>query len=217
MYPRSPTQRWLIRLVLWLLPLYTLWWFGGGAEGLLRPLRLLADATLPHLFPQGVSEIVLQPDQSWKVRTGLVVQDKFPFEMAILFVSKTMLLRIVMGFPLLWGLILATRGDKFKRLVGGTVLLAAMCLIGIGGHIWALVAVVFNHQPSLIDDSLVPPPFRLAVAPYPQWLFHLSSFAHYLAILIVPIISPVLIWVMLCPRSVTRLVVSLRRNDVVLR
>ena len=209
--PRDPLRRWLLGLMLWLLPLYAAWWL-GGAEWVLRWLRVVADALLPHLFPQGVSEIVQEANQSWKVRTGLVIQDVFPFTMAILFVAKTTLLRIVMGFPLLWALLLATPGRTLKRLTWGTLLLAAVSLLGIGGHIWALVATLFNHQVSLIDENLIPPPFRVAVDPYPDWLLHMSGFAHYLALLIVPIIAPVLLWVMLCPHGVGRLVVSLRRR-----
>jgi hypothetical protein len=209
--PRNYFRSWLIRLLLCLLPLYAIWWL-GGAEWALRLLRVLADAVLPRLFPQGVSEIVLQADQSWKVRTGLVVQDNLPPAMGIIFVAKKMLLRIVMGFPMLWALLLATPGSRLKRLVWGTLLLGAVSLLCTGGHLWALIAVLFNHRISLIDESLVPPPFRVVVDPYPDWLFHLSSFAHYLAVLIVPIVAPVLIWVMLCPRGVMRLVVSLRRR-----
>ena len=209
--PRDPLRRWLRGLIMWLLPLYAAWWL-GGAEWALRLLRTLADALLPHLFPQGVSEIVWQADQSWKVRTGLVIQDTFPFAMGIIFISKTILLRIIMGFPLLWALLLATQGNKLKRLLWGTLLLAGVSLLGISGHLWALVAAMFNHQVSLIDGSLLPPPFSVSVDPYPDWLFHLAGFAHYLAILIVPIIAPVLIWVMLCQRGVMRVIVSLRRR-----
>lgn len=210
---RDPVLRWLTLLILWLLPLSAAWWL-GGAEWALRLLRVLAGSILPHCFPQGVSEIVLQADQSWKVRTGLAIQGEFPAAMAIFFVDKTILLRIVMGFPLLWALLLATPGSRLKRIAWGTLLLGGLSLLGIGMHVWALMAVMLNHQASLIDESLVPPPFRVSVDSYPEWLFHLSGFAHYLAVLIMPVIAPVLIWVMLCPRGVKRLVVSLRRHVV---
>jgi hypothetical protein len=210
---RDPVLRWLILLILWLLPLTAAWWL-GGAEWALRLLRVLADSILPHCFPQGVSEIVLQADQSWKVRTGLTIQGEFPAAMAIFFVDKTTLLRIVMGFPLLWALLLATPGSRLKRIAWGTLLLGGVSLLGISANMWAMIAVMFNHQASLIDESLVPPPFQVSVDPYPEWLFHLSTFAHYLAVLIVPVIAPVLIWVMLCPRGMRRLLVSLRRRVV---
>lgn len=208
---RDPVLRWLMFLILWLLPLTAAWGL-GGAEWALRLLRVLANSTLPHCFPQGVSEILMQDNQSWKVRSGLTIQDRFPAALAIFFVDKTILLRIVIGFPLLWALMLSTPGGKLKRIAWGTLLLGVVSLLGIGAHIWALLAVMFNHQASLIDESLVPPPFRVSVDAYPAWLFHLSAFAHYLAILIVPVIAPVLIWVMLCPRGVRRLLVSLRRR-----
>lgn len=208
---RNPVRRWLMHLILWLLPLSVAWWL-GGAEWALRLLRVLADSILPHCFTQGVSEIVLQADQSWKVRTGLAIQDQLPVSMAIFFVDKTILMRIVMGFPLMWALLLATPGSWLKRIAWGTLLLGGISLLGISLNMWATLAVMFNHQASFIDTNLLPPPFRVAVAPYPEWLLHLSVFAHYLVILIVPIIAPILIWVMLCPRGVKRLVVSLRRR-----
>lgn len=208
---RDPVLRWLTHLILWLLPLSAAWWL-GGAEWALRLLRVLADSILPHCFPQGVSEIVLQADHSWKVRTGLAIKDEIPVAMAIFFVDKTILLRIVMGFPLLWALLLATPGSWLKRIAWGTLLLGVISLLGIGLNVWATMAVMFNHQASFIDGGLLPPPFRVSVAPYPEWLLHLSVFAHYLVVLIVPVIAPALIWVMLCPRGVRRLVVSLRRR-----
>jgi hypothetical protein len=130
----------------------------------------------------------------------------------ITFLNKETLQHIVLGFPLLWALLLATPGRWKKRLVIGTALMVLLSLLGIAGHLWANLAVVANHRPSVIDESLVPPPYSVSATPYPDWLFHLSSFAHYLAILILPIIGPVLIWVALCPRELMRLVLSLRRR-----
>ena len=203
---------WLILLILLLVTLYPAWWWLGGAEWVLRGLRLMANALLPHFFSQGISEVTLLANQSWKVLTGLNVEDSHPAETAIFFITEKHLLRSVMGFPLLWALLLATPGSGLKRLVWGTLLLGLISLLGLAGHMWATIGVMVNHQPSSIDENLVPPPYRVSGVPYSEWLFHLSGFAHYLEAVIVPIIAPVLIWVLLCPRGVMRLVVSVRRR-----
>jgi hypothetical protein len=199
--PHSAFRSWLLRLLLWLLP---------GSDWFLRVLSLLADAVLPHWVFADVKQIVWQGNQSWRVRTHLGIVNT-P-ESLVIFLTKETLKHIVLGFPLLWALLLASAGPKKLRLVLGTLLLTGLSLLGVTAHIWAYLAVVVNHRASTIDESLMPPPFALLAAPYPDWQFHLSSFAYYLAVIVVPLISPVLIWVALCPRGVKRLVVALRQK-----
>lgn len=201
---------WLIRLVIWLPPLFAAWWWLGLAEGVLHGLSILAAMSLPMLFHQIVSEIVRQENQSWMVLTKLVIEHSDPSSLVVMVISKEKLLHMIFGFPFLWGLLLATQGKRVRRIIWGTLLLIAISLIGIATDLWASLAVIINHQVSFIDEGVVPPPFQVSVPPYPEWLLHLSSFARYLSILIVPMIAPVLIWVILCPRNITRLLVSLR-------
>jgi hypothetical protein len=208
--PRNTFRRWLFQLVLWLVPLCTIWWWLGGADWFLRVLSLLADAVLPQWVFADVQQILWQGNQTWRVRTHLGIVNS-P-ESLIIFLSKERLTHIVLGFPLLWSLLLATAGPKRLRLVLGTLLLAGLSLLGVAAHIWAFMAVVLNHRASVIDEGLIPPRFTLLAAPYPDWQFHLSSFAYYLAAIVVPLISPVLIWVALCPRGVKRLIVALRKR-----
>ena len=108
--PRDLFRLWLILLIVWLVPLYAAWWWLGWAEWVLRVLRGLGNIALPPVFNQGVSEILLQADKSWKVRTGLVTENSNPSEMAVFFIEKPFLLHIIMGFPLLWALLLAPLG-----------------------------------------------------------------------------------------------------------
>lgn len=201
---------WLIRLIIWLPPLFAAWWWLGLAEAVLHGLSILAAMSLPMLFHQGVSEIVRQENQSWMVLTKLVIEHSDPSSLVVMVVSKEKLLHMIFGFPFLWGLLLATPGKRARRIIWGTLLLVAISFLGIAIDLWASLAVIINHQASFIDEGVVPPPFRVSVPPYPQWLLHLSSFARYLSILIVPMIAPVLIWVILCTRRIMRLLVSLR-------
>lgn len=208
--PHSVFRRWLVRLALWLLSLCVLWWWLGGSDWYLRMLSLLADATLPHWVFDDVQEIVWWGNQNWQVRTQLRIVNT-P-ESLVVFLTKDRLTHIVLGFPLLWALLLATTGPKKLRLVLGTLLLTVLSLLGVAAHLWAYLAVVLNHRASVIDENLVPPAFTVMATAYPDWLFHLSSFAYYLAAIVVPLIAPVLIWVLLCPRGIMGLMVSLRRN-----
>lgn len=208
--PRSAFRRWLLRLVLWLVPLCAAWWWLGGSDWFLRMLSLLADATLPHTVFAEVKEIFWQANHKWRVRTQLGIVNSA--ETLIIFLAEPTLMHIVLGFPLLWALLLATTGPKKLRLLLGTLLQTAFSLMGVAAHIWAYLAVVVNHRASVIDEKLVPPPFALIATPYADWVFHLSHFSYYLAVVVMPLISPVLIWVLLCPRGIMGLVVSLRRN-----
>lgn len=208
--PHSVFRRWLTGLVLWLVPLCTFWWWLGGSDWYLRLLSVLADATLPHWILSDVQEIAWWSEAKWKVRTQLMLVNS-P-ESLVVYLTKDRLAHMVLGFPLLWTLLLATAGPKKARLVLGTLLLTILSLQEVAAHLWAYLAVVRNHRASVIDESLVPPAFMVTAAAYPDWLFHLSSFAYYLAAIVVPLIAPVLIWVVLCPRGIMGLVVSLRRN-----
>jgi len=205
-------RRWLIRLLILLVPLHAAWWWLGLSEWALRGMSIVAALALPEIFHHSVGAIVRQDNQSWTVITRLVIEHSEPSSLVVMEIAKQKLLHMIFGFPLLWGLLLATPGSRARRIAGGTLILIAISLLGIATDLWASLAVIVNHQASFIDEGVVPPPFLVSTAPYPQWLFYLSSFARYLAILIVPMIAPVLIWVMLCPRHIMRLLVSLRRR-----
>lgn len=186
------------------------WWWLGAADWYLRFLSLIADATLPHSVFGDVQEIIWWSEQKWQVRTRLRIVDS-P-ETLVIYLTKARLAHIVLGFPLLWALLLATTGPKKLRVVLGTLLLTLLSLLGVAAHLWAYLAVVLNHRASVIDENLVPPAFTVMASAYPDWLFHLSSFAYYLAAIAVPLIAPLLIWVLLCPRGIMGLVVSIRRK-----
>ena len=96
----------------------------------------------------------------------------------------------------------------------GTGLLTLVELFNVASHLWAMLAVVVNHRASLIDTNLLPPPFTVRTTPYADWVFHLSSYAYYMSIVVTPLIAPVLVWVGLCQRGIRRLVVAVRRKAV---
>lgn len=195
----------------WLLPLCALWWL-GGSDWFLRVLSLLTDAVLSKWVFADVHEILWQGNQSWRVRTLLPVVSSG--ENLIIFISKERLTHMVLGFPLLWALLLATKGPKTLRMIVGTGLLTLVSLFNVASHLWAILAVVSNHRASVIDSNLLPPPFTVRATPYSDWVFHLSSYAYYLGNVVTPTISPVLVWVVMCPRGVRRLVVVVRRMAV---
>ena len=203
---------WLLRVLLWLVPLCALWWWLGGSDWFLRVLSLLADAVLPKWVFADVREMVWQGNQTWRVRTLLPVESSG--ENLVVFISKERLTHMVLGFPLLWALLLATKGPKVWRMILGTGLLTLVELFNVASHLWAMLAVVVNHRASLIDTNLLPPPFTVRTTPYADWVFHLSSYAYYMSIVVTPLIAPVLVWVGLCQRGIRRLVVAVRRKAV---
>lgn len=207
--PLSAFWRWLLRLGAWLVPLSVAWWWLDAADWFLRILSLLADATLPHWIFSDVQNIFWQGNLKWRLPTGIKISGST--ENLILFLAPSQLQRVVLGMPLMLALLLATSGPKKLRLVFGVVCFFGLSLFGVAAHIWALLAVVVNHKASVIDQAMVPPAFMVIATPFPDWVFHLSSFVYYLAVLVLPLIGPVLIWVLLCPRGILRLLVSLRR------
>ena len=208
---KYPLLTWIAQLFLWLVPLLCAWWWLGGAELFLRGLRVLANSLFPMLFSQGVIEILRETDQSWKVRTGLAIVASVPPQSSIIFIEHKTLLRMVTGYPLFWALVLASYGPRTKRLIWGTILLSGVSLMAIASYLWAMIPVLVNHEPSSMLN-LVPPNYQVSGKSYPSWIAHLSSFAHFLAILIIPFMSPVLMWIAVSPGALKRLVVSLRHK-----
>lgn len=209
---RSFFRRWLIRLALWLVPMCAIWWL-GGAEWALQGFRVIANYLLPGIVLPHVIAITAQADQSWKVLTAFYIEGGGQVSRAVFFVFQPRLLKTILGFPLLWALLLATPGRWIKRLLLATALLIVISLLCMAAQMSLYIAVIVNHQPSVIDQSMVAPPFTVAANRYPMWLFYLVDLSSYLAILIVPVIAPVLVWLLLCRRAVMRLLVSVRSPD----
>ena len=209
--PSSAIGRWAVRLALWLALLCATWWL-GGADGYLRLLMGLADATLPRWVFADVERIVWQGHPAMQVFTTLAIANTDEF--LLMSMAKQTVMHFVLGFPIAGALLLATPGRKKRRLMLGSLALISVSLLEVAAFIWANLAVIVNHRASLMEATLVPPSFTVVAMAYPEWQFHLSGFAYYLAMVAAPLMAPVLIWVLLCPGGVARLLVSLRRSGI---
>lgn len=213
--------RWFLRLIMWLVLSCSAWWWLGGAQYLLRVLTACASITMPNAIFDSVSSIAMVEGQAWKIVTSLDIVlttresvSALDGGQAVILINNNDLIHTLLGFPLLWALLMSTPGRWKKRIVVGTLILTALAFLGIASLIWALLTVLVNHNTSAIL-SWEPPLFSVHARPYPSWIFHLSSFTCYLLVLIAPIISPILIWVMLCRGEVKRLVIRLRTSPSV--
>lgn len=207
---------WVLRLLVWLGFSFAVWWWLGGAHYLLRVLSVCANVVMPSVFFDNLSSVTLVEGLSWKIITSLEVVTGEPGLVnageagpAVILINQNDLLHTLLGFPLLWALLLSTPGRRTKRLVIGSLVLTVVAFLGMASLVWALLTVLVNHRTSAIL-SWGPPPFSVLARPFPEWVFHLSSFTCYVLILIAPIISPILIWIALCRRAVIRLVTRLR-------
>jgi hypothetical protein len=100
--------------------------------------------------------------------------------------------RFTISFPLLWGLILATPGNaKFRQLIIGTLLLLPICLLIALLLIQFKLALYINHQPILTE---VPQGEYMLVLPYPAHWYYLMAVGRQLAVLVLPTLSPLLVW-----------------------
>lgn len=195
---------------MWLIPLCVAWWWLGGAQVFLHFMRLCADAIMPRLLFDNVAAIKLMSDQSWEVATSLEIVGAPATEPTAVFTFNIRgLMHSVLGFPLLWSLLMSTPGRWKKRLLVGSLLLAGLSFLCQASQIWATLTVLVNHQANILGDP-APPPFSVLAMPYPSWAFHLSSYAYYLSVLVLPIVAPILVWAVLCHRQITYFVMRLR-------
>ena len=208
---RRSIRRWAFRLFLCLIPLCAAWWL-GGAHYFLRLMNACANSVMPRLLFDNVASIQLMDNQSWKIITSLEIIGAPPTEPPAEFMFDIRgLMHSVLGFPLLWSLLISTTGWRFKRLAAGTLLLATLSFLCQASQIWATLTVLVNHRANILGDP-APPPFSVFAMPYPSWAFHLSSYAYYLSVLVLPVMSPIVIWVMLCQRRIARIVINLRHH-----
>ena len=199
-----------MRLFAWLVPLCVTWWWLGGAHYLLQVMRICANSVMPKLLFDNVSSIGLMNDQSWEIVTSLGIVGAPPNEAPATFTFHIRgLMHSVLGFPLLWSLLMATPGHWKKRLVIGTLILAVLSFLCQASQIWATLAVLVNHQANVLGDP-APPPFSVYAMPYPSWAFHLSSYAYYLSVLVLPVVAPLLVWATLCHQRIAYFVIRLR-------
>lgn len=207
MPPPERTYRVALRLGVCLIGAYALW-LGLAQFPALSSLWVLSDLIWPNIFHGGLKRI--DPiDAGWRIHSGwpLAPGQGGRREALILMIDQSALRRMVSGFPLLIALLLATPKPTLKRVMLGLLVLWIISWLAITAYVWHRLAIASGLPASFIDPSFSPPPFRLAMQPYPLWEYYLSGYLMYLALLVVPFVAPIIIWAALCQdrlRSMTQ-------------
>lgn len=174
------------------------WWFVRKPliELLVRALGLIG----PWLWPETVLGVGLDGDK------GLLVSLLPPLtDSARMFVALPLSFnRAAVIFPLFWGLTLATPGRALlRRLLLGTLTLLPVAFAMVLLYAQFQIALYRNHLPLLTEM----PPAEYALAlPDPLWLYHLWGLGRQLAVLVLPVVAPLLAWLLL-HRSFLRTVI----------
>ena len=182
---RRPIDRFLLRTLLWLAPLFVLWYV--LAPLLLMPVAGWTHFALSHLFSHAIAAVEQQ---------GTTVDIVTRFVMAapadgsappgargqVVFAINA--LKYAYGWPLLLALTLAAptaMGEKLYRAVMGGLLLLPVPVWGIACE--ALKVLVFGMDPAIADQMGTTPLTR-----------ELLVLAYQLGYLILPAVTPILIW-----------------------
>ncbi len=185
MMPRRPIDRFLLRTLLWLVPMFVLWYV--LAPLLLMPVAGWAHLVLSHLFPHAIAAVEQQ---------GTAVDIVTRFVMAapadssaspsirgqLVFTINA--LKYAYGLPMLLALTLAAPtawGEKLYRAVMGSLLLLPIPVWGVVCE--ALKTLVFDMEPAVALQMDTTPLTR-----------ELLALAYQLGYLILPAVTPILIW-----------------------
>ena len=185
MMPRRAIDRFLLRTLLWLGPMFVLWY-------VLAPLLLLPVAgwthfTLSHLFPHTIAAVEQQG-------TAMDIVTRFTVPVPakttasagaqgqLIFTINA--LKYTFGWPLLLALTLAAPsplGEKSYRAVMGWLLLLPIPVWGVACE--ALKVLVFQMDPAIAVQMSTTPLTR-----------ELLVLAYQLGYLILPAVMPILLW-----------------------
>lgn len=188
--PLDPLLRLLLGAALCLPLCLGLWWWFVR-----NPLAQLLGHTVgflsPWLWPETVLGIGLDGDK------GLIVSLLPPLtDSARMFMALPLPFnRASVILPLFWGLTLATPGRApLRRLLLGTLLLLPVVLAMVLLYAQFQIALYRTHLPSLTETP--PPEYALALPDSPL-LYHLWGLGRQLAFLVLPVVAPLLTWLLL--------------------
>ena len=103
--------------------------------------------------------------------------------------------RAVVILPLFWGLTLATPGRALlRRLLFGTLILLPIAFVMMLLYAQFQIALYRTHLPTLTE--LPPTDYALAL-PDPLLLYYLWGLGRQMAVLVLPIVAPLLVWLLL--------------------
>ncbi|MCB1769294.1 MAG: hypothetical protein KDJ31_06275 [Candidatus Competibacteraceae bacterium] len=185
MMPRRSIDRFLLRVLLWLAPAFAIWY--ALAPLLLTPVAGWTHVTLSHFFSQAIAAVE-QQGTAVDIVTRFVVAAPAAGAASpdaqgqLVFAINA--LKYAYGLPVLLALTLAAPtaiGEKLYRAVMGGVLLLPVPVWGISCE--ALKVLVFQMDPAIAEQMGTTPLTR-----------ELLALAYQLGYLILPAVTPILIW-----------------------
>jgi hypothetical protein len=201
-------RSWFARVFIALLVAYCAWWVGELDRLFLNFLKIVMEPLLPAVFGE-IRSVMHSVDGGWRIVTALR-PISHSFDDVSFGVDEIFLLKSIVWVPA--ALALVTSSARFKiRPLGmgvGLVLLGSISVLitCIAAHL----AVLVNNTPAALDDDILPlpPGVELNVEAYPNWYFHLVTFANYLGMLAAPLGMPVVIWLIVCRREIRDMLFS---------
>ena len=185
MTPRRPIDRFLLRTLLWLAPMFVLWYV--LAPLLLKPVAGWTHFALSHGFPHAIAAVEPQ-GAAVDIVTRFVIaapaDGSAPAGAQGQLVFAINALKYAYGLPLLLALTLAAPtpvGEKLYRGAMGGLLLIPVPVWGLACE--ALKVLVFDMDPAIAAQMGTTPLTR-----------DLLVLAYQLGYLILPAVAPILIW-----------------------
>lgn len=182
---RRPIDRFLLRTLLWLAPMFVLWYV--LAPLLLKPVAGWTHFVLGHGFPHAIAAVEQQGtmvDIVTRFVTSAPAGGSAPADARGQLVFTINALKYAYGLPLLLALTLAApvpAGEKLFRGVIGGLLLIPVPVWGLACE--ALKVLVFDMDPAIAAQMGTTPVTR-----------ELLALAYQLGYLILPAVTPILIW-----------------------
>lgn len=187
--PLDPLLRLLLSAALSLPLCLALWWW-FLREPLVQGLAYTLGFISPWLWPETVLGIGLAGEMGALVTLLPPLSDPTRFMTLPLPLGRSTVI-----LPLFWGLVLATPGRALlRRLLFGTVVLLPVALIMILLYAQFQLALYRTHLPLLTE--IPPADYALALPDHPL-LYQLQGLGRQLAVLVLPVVAPLLIWLLL--------------------
>lgn len=187
---RDPLVRLLLGAALSLPLCLGLWWW-ALREPLAQGFGVLLDHVSAWLWPDTIIGLRMQGSM------GLLITLLSPLtDPPGLFMTLPMPLhRASVILPLFWGLTLATPGPGLlRRLVIGSAILLPVAFVMILLYAQFELALCRTHLPLMTEKP--PAVYALALPDSPVW-YHLSGLGRQLAVLVLPVVAPLLTWLLL--------------------
>lgn len=188
--PLDPLLRLLLGIAICLPVCLGLWWWA-----IRKPLAAWlghgVGLTSQWLWPESVLGVGLDGDK------GLIVSLLPPLtDSARMFMALPLPFnRATVILPLFWGLTLATPGRALlRRLLLGTLVLLPVVYVMVLLYVQFQLALYRTHLPLLTETP--PADYALALPDSPA-LYHLWGLGRQLAVLVLPVVAPLLAWLSL--------------------